>query len=116
VRQGGGMAWYGGGFYDYRPHVSVVTKKAYGMQALAKLLKKSKRTAEPVVIAGRKRQLATTFCGKAWCETLERSADSANRLPRGRASPPNGSVLDLAIAAGRIEAYVAGTELYRVTI
>jgi uncharacterized Zn finger protein len=110
------MAWDGGGFYDYRPYVSVGAKKAYGMLALAKLLKKSGRTAEPVVIAGRKRQLATTFWGKAWCDNLERYADFANRLPRGRAYLRNGSVLDLAIAAGRIDAYVAGTELYRVTI
>ncbi|MGH7346028.1 MAG: SWIM zinc finger family protein [Candidatus Rokuibacteriota bacterium] len=110
------MAWHGGGFYGYRPYVSVGTKRAYGMRALAKLLKKRKRTAEPIVIAGRKRQLATTFWGKAWCDNLERYADFANRLPRGRAYLRNGSVLDLALAAGRIEAYVAGTELYRVTI
>jgi uncharacterized Zn finger protein len=110
------MAWYGGGFDDYRPYVSVGAKKAYGMLALAKLLKRSKRKAEPVVIVGRKRQLATTFWGRAWCDNLERYADFANRLPRGRAYLRNGSVLDLAIAAGRIEAYVAGTELYRVTI
>ncbi len=95
------MAWYGGGFDDYRPYVSVVHKKAYGMLALAKLLKKSKRKAEPVVIAGRKRQLATTFWGRAWCDNLDRYADFANRLPRGRAYLRNGSVLDLAIAAGR---------------
>src|SRR5206468_2686523 len=42
--------------------------------------------------------------------------DLANRLPRGRAYLRNGSVLDLAIGRGRVEAYVAGTELYRVTI
>ena len=110
------MARYGDGWDDYRPYVSVGAKKAYGMLALAKLLKKSKRTAEPVVIAGRQRKLATTFWGKAWCDNLERYADFANRLPRGRAYLRNGSVLDLAITAGRIEAYVAGTELYRVTI
>src|SRR4030095_8973363 len=72
--------------------------------------------AAPVTIAGRKRQLVTSFWGKAWCDNLERYADFANRLPRGRAYLRNGSVLDLAIADGRIEAYVAGSELYRVTI
>jgi len=110
------MAWYRGGWEYYSPYVSVGEKRAYGMLALAKLLKKSKRTAEPVTIAGRKRQLATTFWGKAWCDNLERYANFANRLPRGRAYLRNGSVLDLAIAEGRIEAYVAGSELYRVTI
>ncbi len=111
------MAWYGSGGWDYYPpYISVGQKKARGMLTLAKLLKKSKRTAEPVVLAHRKRQLAATFWGQAWADNLERYADLANRLPRGRAYLRNGSVLDLAIGRGRVEAYVAGTELYRVTI
>ena len=110
------MAWYGTGGWDYyTPYVSVAEKKAHGARALAKLLKKSKRTPEPVV-AHRKRRVADTFWGKAWCDNLERYADFANRLPRGRTYLRNGSVLDLAIAGGRVEAYVAGSELYRVTI
>jgi uncharacterized Zn finger protein len=111
------MAWYGSGRWDYYPpYVSVAEKKAQGARALAKLLKKSKRAAEPVVLAHRGRRLATTFWGQAWADNLERYADLANRLPRGRAYLRNGSVLDLAIGRGRVEAYVAGTELYRVTI
>src|SRR5438876_3893206 len=111
------MAWYGSGGWDYYPpYMSVGQKKARGMLTLAKLLKKSKRTAEPVVLAHRKRQLAATFWGQAWADNLERYADLANRLPRGRAYLRNGSVLDLTIGRGRVEAYVAGTELYRVTI
>src|SRR5256885_7273181 len=111
------MAWYGGGGWDYYPpYVSVAEKRANGARALAKLLKKSKRPAEPVVIAHRKRRLTTTFWGQAWADNLERYADLANRLPRGRAYLRNGSVLDLAIGRGRVEAYVAGTELYRVTM
>jgi uncharacterized Zn finger protein len=86
------------------------------MLELGKLLKKSKRTAEPVVLTHRKREITTTFWGKAWNENLERYADLANRLPRGRTYLRNGSVLDLVIVAGRVEAYVAGSELYRVTI
>jgi uncharacterized Zn finger protein len=110
------MAWYGyGGWDDYPPYVTVAEKKARSTRALAKLLKKSKRTPEPVV-AHRKRQVAATFWGQAWCENLERYADLANRLPRGRTYLRNGSVLDLAIAGGRVEAYVAGSELYRVEI
>jgi uncharacterized Zn finger protein len=109
------MAWYGGWDY-YPPYLSVGEKRAHGMLALTKLLSKSKRKAEPVAIAGRKRLLATTFWGKAWCDNLEGYADFANRLPRGRTYLRNGSVLDLAIAEGRIEAYVAGSDLYRVTI
>ncbi|PYO47291.1 MAG: hypothetical protein DMD84_24055 [Candidatus Rokuibacteriota bacterium] len=111
------MAWYGNDGWDYYPpYMSVASRQSHGARTLAKLLKKSKRTAEPVVIAHRKRQLTTTFWGKAWSDNLERYADLANRLPRGRTYLRNGSVLDLAIAAGRVEAHVAGSELYRVTI
>src|SRR6266545_7490453 len=111
------MAWYDRRGWDYYPpYLSVGEKKARGVLALATLLKKGKRTADPVVIAHRKRQLATTFWGEAWADNLERYADLANRLPRGRAYLRNGSVLDLAIAGGRVEAYVAGSGLYHVTI
>ena len=111
------MAWYdNGGWAYYPPYMSVAEKKAQGARALATLLKKRKRAAEPVEITHRKRQLTTTFWGKAWADNLARYADLANRLPRGRAYLRNGSVLDLAITEGRIEAYVAGSELYRVTI
>ncbi len=111
------MAWYNsGGWNGYPPYMSVAEKKANGARALAKLLKKAKRAAEPVVLAHRKRQLAATFWGQAWADNLERYADLRSRLPRGRAYLRNGSVLDLAIGRGRVDAYVAGTELYRVTI
>ena len=106
------MAWYGDGGWDYfPPYVSVAEKKALGARALAKLLKKSKRAAEPVVLQHRRRQLAATFWGTAWCDNLERYADLANRLPRGRTYLRNGSVLDLTIAVGKVEAHVAGTDL-----
>lgn len=110
------MRWdvYGGDGY-FRPYVSVAERKAFGRHELARVLKKSRRTAEPVVLTGR-RHVATTFWGKAWCENLERYADFANRLPRGRTYVRNGSVLDLAVGRGTVQAYVAGTELYTVTI
>lgn len=110
------MARCDDGWDYYPPYVSVGEKKARGALALAQLLKKSKRTAEPVVLAHRKRQLSATFWGQAWADNLERYADLANRLPRGRAYLRNGSVLDLTIEPGRVEAYVAGSELYRVTV
>jgi uncharacterized Zn finger protein len=110
------MAWYGSGGWDYYPpYLSVGQKKARGTLALATLLKKARRTAEPVV-APRRRRFASTFWGQAWADNLERYADLANRLVRGRAYLRNGSVLDLVIRPGRVEAYVAGTELYLVTI
>ena len=110
------MRWYGSGWDSFPPYVSVAERKARGALALAKLLKKAKRAAEPVAVGHGGRQLTRTFWGRAWADNLERYADLANRLPRGRAYLRNGSVLDLTIAGGRIEAYVAGSELYRVTI
>jgi uncharacterized Zn finger protein len=110
------MAWYDRAYWNsVPPYVSVGEKKARSSLALMKLLKRSKRPAEPVV-APRTRQVAATFWGKAWGDNLERYANLANRLPRGRAYLRNGSVLDLVITAGRVDAYVAGSELYQVTI
>jgi uncharacterized Zn finger protein len=108
-------AWYGADGY-FPPYVSVAERKAQGARELARLLKKARRTPEPVVITAGRRHVATTFWGKAWCDNLERYADLANRLPRGRAYVRNGSVLDLVIAKGKVEAYVAGSELYTVEI
>ena len=111
------MARYGFNGWDYYPpYLPVAEKRAHAVRELAKLLKKSKREAEPVLLMHRKRHLAATFWGRAWADNLERYADLANRLPRGRGYLRNGSVLDLTIGRGKVEAYVAGTELYRVTI
>jgi uncharacterized Zn finger protein len=109
------MAWYGDNGY-FPPYVSVAERKAQGARELARLLKKSKRMPEPVRVLAGRRHVATTFWGKAWCQNLERYADFANRLPRGRTYVRNGSVLDLAIGQGSVEAYVAGGELYTVKI
>ena len=110
------MAWYGYGGWDFRPYVSVAEKKARAARALARLTKKNGRTPEPIVLVHRKRQIATTFWGKAWCDNLEHYADFANRLPRWRTYVRNGSVVDLAIAKGKVEARVAGSELYTVKV
>jgi uncharacterized Zn finger protein len=111
----GGPGWYGDTGY-FPPYVSVAERKASGARELARLLKKSKRAPDPVVLASGRRHVATTFWGKAWCDNLQRYADFANRLPRGRTYVRNGSVLDLAIGKGRVDAYVAGSELYTVKI
>jgi uncharacterized Zn finger protein len=109
------MAWYDYGG-DFRPYVSVAEKKANAARELAKLTKKTKRTPEPIVVTHRRRQITTTFWGTAWCRNLERYSDFANRLPRGRTYVRNGSVVDLAIARGKVHAYVAGSELYTVEV
>jgi uncharacterized Zn finger protein len=106
---------YGDDFWVFPAYVSVATKRALAAHALAKLTKKTGRKPEPIV-AQRRRALASTFWGKAWCENLERYADFANRLPRARTYVRNGSVVDLVIGKGKVEAWVAGSELYETTI
>jgi uncharacterized Zn finger protein len=59
---------------------------------------------------------AGTFWGKAWCDNLEGYSDYANRLPRGRAYVRNGSVIDLKIIEGEVQAQVMGSSLYKVAV
>ncbi len=87
---------------------------AFGAQKEMEKLRKKGRVVSPVVIEGRK--IARSFWGKAWCDNLERYSDFANRLPRGRTYVGNGSVVDLQIARGEVEAMVSGSEIYRVKV
>jgi uncharacterized Zn finger protein len=66
------------------------------------------------VIEGR--TIAKTFWGKAWCDNLEAYSDFANRLPRGRTYVRNGSVLDIQVTKGAIQARVMGSSLYTIAI
>ena len=103
------MSWYGG----WRPYVSVAQRRRQARSEMAALRKKGMKI-EPVEIEGRK--IAHTFWGEAWCEHLESFSDYENRLPRGRTYVRNGSVCHLAISRGKIEAKVAGQEVYNLTI
>jgi uncharacterized Zn finger protein len=100
-------------WYGWRPYVSVAKRRAKAARQMQKLKKKG-HPVSPVVIEGR--AIARTFWGKAWCDNLERYSDFENRLPRGRAYVRNGSVLDLQIAAGDVQAFVSGTNLYKVAV
>ena len=97
----------------YPPYVSAAERKRRGAREVARRMKKG-LLPEPVAIEGLK--IARTFWGGAWCTHLESYSDYANRLPRGRTYVRNGSVLHLAIAKGRIDALVQGSELYEVTV
>ncbi len=105
------MSW---GYYGFREYVPVAQKKAKGVKHAAQVAKKQGRQPAPVQLAGRK--IATTFWGKAWNENLEAYSDYANRLPRGATYLRNGSVVDLVIKPRKIEAIVAGSETYTVSI
>ncbi len=100
--------------YDWGPYVSVGEKKVHARKFAAKLAKKQKRKCQPIQIEGRK--IAKSFWGKAWCDHLESLSDYANRLPRGRTYVRNGSVVDLVIKPGEIEAIVAGSDPYQTSI
>jgi uncharacterized Zn finger protein len=103
------MSWY-----QFRPYVPVAERRHKAEAAAKKLAKKSGRSLAPVNLASRK--IATTFWGKAWCDNLEAYSDYANRLPRGRTYVRNGSVIDLQILRGKVEALVQGSELYKIAI
>ena len=104
---------YDDGWGGFAPYVSVAARKAQANRKLQSLVKSGKKVS-PIQIAGRK--IATTFWGGAWCDNLERYSDFANRLPRGRTYVRNGSVIDLQIGAGRVDALVSGSDLYTVVV
>jgi uncharacterized Zn finger protein len=106
-------SWYRG-YYEDWPSAPTVAERAASAAKKAKELEKKGKKLSPVVLEGRK--IAATFWGKAWCENLEGYSDYENRLPRGRSYVRSGSVIDLAIEAGRVKAMVQGSRLYTVTI
>lgn len=105
------MGW---GYDGYREYVPVELKIARGKKYAEKIARKQKRKLAPVSISGM--TIARTFWGKAWCDHLESYSDYSNRLPRGRTYARNGSVVDLQISIGRLEAIVAGSDPYEITV
>jgi uncharacterized Zn finger protein len=100
-------------YWAWRPYVSVAERRRKALLEMDERRKQG-HTVSPVVIKGR--AIATTFWGKAWCDNLERYSDFANRLPRGRTYVRNGSVIDLQIGPGLIQAMVSGSEIYQVAV
>ena len=100
-------------WYGFRPYVSVGERRRKAKEYTKKLQKKGRKIS-PVEIAGKK--IATSFWGKAWCDHLESYSDYENRLPRGRTYVRNGSVLDLQITPGKVQAMVSGSEIYDIEI
>jgi len=77
-------------------------------------MRKKGQTLSPVTAS--RGAIAKSFWGKAWCRNLERYSDFSNRLPRGRTYLRNGSVIDLKIGPGEVNAQVMGSSLYRVSV
>ena len=105
---------YGWGDYrGWRPYVSVAERRRKAEREMQKR-KKQGHAVSPVIIEGR--SIVKTFWGKSWCENLEGYSDYENRLPRGRTYVRNGSVVDLQIKPGVINAWVSGSELYEISL
>jgi len=100
--------------HEWRTYVPVGQKKAKARRFADKLAKKQKRARQPIEIEGR--TIAKSFWGKAWCDHVESLSDYANRLPRGATYARNGSVVDLVITPGKVNAVVAGSDPYKITI
>lgn len=99
--------------YGWAPYVPVAERRRKAMRKAEKMKKKG-QVISPVQNVGRK--IADTFWGKAWCDNLESYSDYSNRLPRGRTYVRNGSVIDLQLREGLVEALVSGSDLYSVKI
>jgi len=102
-------------YWQFPKYVTVAEKKKKAEKKLKKLRKKNPGI-KPVTIAGR--AIATTWWGKAWNANLERYADYANRIERGRSYVRHSAVLDLQIKPGRATALVQGSRSkpYAVTV
>lgn len=108
------MNWGYGGYGGYGEYVPVGVRIENAKKVAAKLAKQQKRSPQPLKASGKK--LAKTFWGNAWCDHVEWYSDYASRLPRGKTYLRNGSVADFFVQPGCVEAVVAGSETYHVTI
>jgi len=100
-------------FYGWKPYVSAAERRKKAEKAAARA-KKAGANLSPVTAS--RGAIAKTFWGKAWCDNLERYSDYANRLPRGRTYVRNGSVIDLKVTEGEVQAQVVGSTLYKVAV
>ena len=101
------------GYFGYKPYVPVATRRAKALTAVTKANKKGANYAPIEPFSG---AIAKTFWGKAWCSNLEQYSDYESRLPRGRSYVRNGTVIDLQVNTGSVQALVMGSSLYEVSI
>lgn len=105
-------------YYDADVHYTQPTEREIRSRAESGAKRASGKGLDwhPVVTSGR--NIAKQWWGVAWCENLERYADFASRIDRGRRYVRSGAVLDLQIQKGKIHARVQGTRKtpYKVEI
>lgn len=107
-------------YYDsYYPHFSQPSAEELRIRAMAsvKEAQKGGKTLDPVTAPSRG-SICTSWWGKAWCQNLESYADYSNRLSRGRRYLSTGTVLDLQVGSGVVNALVQGSSSrpYKVKI
>lgn len=100
-------------YFQWKPYVPVAVRRQKAQQTAARFAKTG-QSLSPV--AASRGAIAKSFWGKAWCDNLQRYSDYSNRLPRGRTYLRNGSVIDLRIDAGEVNAQVMGSSLYRIKV
>ena len=93
--------YYGG--YTYTSVSDLKAKAALYVQKEAK----AGNVLNPIVLEGR--TIAKNWWGKTWIENLERYADYASRLERGRKYVRANCVVDLKIEGGLVNALVMGS-------
>ena len=101
--------------YDEYPRYIPVAERQANAAKEVKKLRKQGYDIQPIE-SFRSRKIAQSFWGHAWCRHLETYSDYESRLPRGRTYVRNGSVCHLEIKSGQIEAFVSGSELYKINI
>ena len=77
---------------------------------------KKGKSLHPVIVEGR--NITHSWWGNAWCKNLERYADFASRVDRGKRYVRSGTVVDLQIEKGHVSAKVQGSRKtpYKVEI
>ncbi len=101
------MSRYWSSFPSYsQPSVEELRMRAASSVSSAK---KKGQHMEPAVPQSQRGPICQSWWGQAWCENLERYADYATRLGRGQRYIRIGTVVDLKISKGRIEARVQGS-------
>ncbi len=63
---------------------------------------------EPVISHAGRGKICESWWGQAWCSNLEKYADYASRLDRGKRYISSGAVVDLKIESGKVAAKVQG--------
>ena len=97
-----------------QPTVDELRRKAKASSSSAE---KKKLKYEPIEPFSRQK-ICTSWWGQAWCANLERYADYESRLGRGKRYVKAGTVIDLKIKKGKVDARVQGTRKtpYKVEI